>query len=226
MKKLFSIILLACTLVQLAHSQEMPEELPAPAPDYPKNELGGSLILGTSLQGTAVAATLLVSIVGSAIANDAFAIIPIFVPVGIEYNRWINEKLAVGASLNADTISALPYLGVCSLSLVPDVKYRWASLHNLNIYSKAGVGLRVLLAAQMQDGRLEVIEALSSLRAESFEAFDLGSLYSRFVLLSPVAWQVSPLCFEVNTAANNLVFYLELGGGVQGSFNLGLKKMF
>ena len=228
MKKLFATLLLSISLFQAARAQEVPEEQYA-VPAFPKNEIGLSLSLGTDLQAAALAGSMLVSFIGTIIKNDVFAVIPIFVPLNLEYYRWTSEKLAFGASLGTDTVSALPYVLASNISLMPEVKYKFLDTNGFSMYSKAGLGFKYLFLG-VQDGdklRFEWDYPASMLgEIRDVDLFDLGNLYARYVFLSPIAFQLSPLCFEIETAAKNLSVGIELGYGVQGVVNVGLKKTF
>lgn len=227
MKKLLAFILLSILALQPLRAQEV-SGAQTSVPDYPRNEIGLSLSVGTDLQALAIAGSMLTSIVGTIINNDTFAVIPIFVPVNLEYNRWLTERLAVGVDLSTDTVSALPYIIVSNISVMPDVKYKWLSFNRFGMYSKLAAGGKWLLVGSRTEEGMKLVEGYSALRNDTADInlFDRGVSFTRYVMLSPVAWQLSPLCFEVSTAAGNLDFFLELGYGVQGAFTFGLKKLF
>ena len=229
MKKLFAALLLSISLFQAARAQEVPEEQYAVPADFPKNEIGMSLSLGTDIQSAALAGSMLVSFFGTLVNNDIFAFIPILVPMNLEYYRWTSENLAFGASLGTDSVFALPYLFASNVSLVPEVKYKYLITNGFSMYAKAGLGLKYLiLGVNSGDGMHFEWNSPIALLDEFYDIdlSDPGSLYAKFVFLSPLAFQISPVCFEIETAAKNLSVGIELGYGVQGVVNVGLKKTF
>ena len=230
MKRIIAALTVFLLFLQVAQAQEFVEEQAAAVQSFPRNEIGLSATLGTDVQLIAVQGSTLLSIVSTLLTNETFIIIPILVPLSLEYNFWATDRLAFGISLNADTVSALPYALLSKISIMPDVKYRLLCSDGFSMYSKAAVGYKCMYLGVQEDGKMKYTEILTPIRSEMQAEIDANPFrITRFatnVLVSPVAWQISPLCFEVNTAAKGLSFYLELGLGVQGALNLGFKKMF
>ena len=139
MKKLFSIIAL-CLILMPCKAQSATENNDLRSRMTNKNEIGLSVITGTGLQSAAFQASALVSVIGPLVKNDIFVMIPVPIPFSLEYDHWLNDKVALGVSLNTDIVSGLPYIIVGNISIMPDVKLSWLSDNNLRIYSKLAAG--------------------------------------------------------------------------------------
>ena len=244
MKRILATIFLSFAVFGLAYGQEIveetidtttvvqvfpsfPEEAPAPyIPDFNRNEIDVSLTLGSGLQIVGAYASLIISILGSAIKDEFFVAVPFFVPsLSLEYDRWLNEKIAVGASINADVLSALPTALVANVSVMPDFKYRWLHRDKVSLYSKVALGyLNTIYASRDEEGKM-VYGSLTGQYAQMLEE-DFASAFWTAMIIPPIGWQVTPIGMDIITSARNLYFYMELGVGTQGAFTFGLKKTF
>lgn len=239
MKKLFATLSLAILLLP-AFAQEVTEELGPEAPQLPApevqlpvqhnplNEIDLSIGLGTGLQVLGIEASLLVSLLGSLLTNDTFIMIPFFIPdLGIGYDRWINDKLAVGASIHADVVSALPIGFIGNFAIMPDVKFRWFDHGNLKMYSKLAAGYSVPLIGSKDNGKLKIdkLDVNTKGNIEDFRSF-LTTTVGQFKYFPPVGIQAVPLGIEIGTAARGVNGFVEFGAGTQGYVTFGMKTAF
>jgi hypothetical protein len=224
MKRVFAAIVLSFILLLPAHAQEADRmEIQEPAPA--RNAIGISLNLGTGLQHTAAYASVIVSLLGTAITNDTFFVLPFFIPgPNLEYERWLNDKVAIGINLTSDTVSALPIIVLSNVGILPTVKYRWLDNGSLRIYSKAAVGYMKTIQGSWDDGKFTV----SAIPTDFFEM--LGTEPQSALMYSwvipTVGLQIDPLCFEIPMSKPNSCFFLEMGLGTLGSFSFGIKESF
>ena len=226
MKRVFAAITLSILLLQPARAQESMEiELEAPAPAVPKNAIDFSMSFGSGLQIMSYYAGGLISLLGSVISNNTFIVIPIAIPgPSVEYERWVDDKIAVGAGLSADVVSALPYLVVGNIGIMPFVKYKWLDNGNIRIYSKAAAGYVKNLAGTINDDKFEFIDIQRDLFAEMQQGPQAFTAYSW--VLPVIGLQFSPLCFEIPMSRLNQCFFIELGMGTKGECTFGIKKAF
>lgn len=225
MKKLFSIIAL-CLILMPCKAQSATESNDLRSRMTNKNEIGLSVITGTGLQSAAFQASALVSLIGSLVKNDIYIMIPVPIPFSLEYDHWLNEKVALGVSLNTDIVSGLPYIIVGNISIMPDVKLSWLSDNNLRIYSKLAAGYSgSFYRVQSEDDIRYGSVRSSDLTSQLGQELKLGS-WLMFMICPPVGIQLSPFCMDVNTAVKNLDFFCELGVGTLGYGKFGFKMYF
>ena len=245
MKKLFATLSLFLVLLP-AFAQEIteelqPEALQLPDPEVqlpvqhnPLNEIDLSIGLGTGLQVVGAYASFFVSLFGTIFSKDTYILIPFFVPaLSLEYDRWINDKVAIGASVNADIVSALPYLMVGNVAVMPDVKFRWLDKPSVKLYSKLAVGYSTTIYGNAKDGKLKIqqmpTDNFSSLgdidSLDSFQGFMTSSIL-RFWLVPPFGIQAVPIGIDIGSASQKVHGFLELGIGTQGSMTFGIKTAF
>ncbi len=246
MKKLVAILFFASVLlpsraqeiitegtvpaVQSEVQVEIPDEIQLTVPQIPMNEIDLSLSFGTGLQTLGVYGSLVVSLLGSLISNDAVIIMPFFVPgLSIEYDRWLNDWFAVGGNVYADVVSAMPFGFVGNFSIMPEVKFRWLNRDNLRLYSKlsAGYSTSKYCIKINDEYRLDDIPTdwMGMINATN-ESKLISPLFSMAWLFPPFGLQVVPIGIDFNTAAKNLDAFVELGIGTQGGLTFGLKKAF
>ena len=247
MKKLSFTLLLALCVSAAAFAQEIPEEsapepevreLVIPEPDVqpvrvPRNEIDLSISGVTGLQYVGVYGGMLVSLIGTIFKGDVYVAMPFIIPnLSLEYDRWLTDNIAVGASVSADVLSALPYGFITNLCIMPDFKYKWFERDNFKIYSKLAVGYMTSIWGLQEEDKSMKIGSLSRLTDVDYMSLLSSSSSSAQVALvtawviPPFGFQVNPLCFDVSTSAKNLHFFLEMGFGTQGAFALGLKTVF
>jgi hypothetical protein len=245
-KKLIIVSLFVLAFGARALGQEQPEapeppviqELPKAAEvpveqSFPRNEIDLSLSLGTVLQYGGTAGGMLVSLLGSLIGGNIYLFIPIIIPgPSIEYDRWINDRISVGALASADIVSALPTVVVGRTSIAPVVKYCWLDNGSLRMYSKLAAGYHNTFAATFRNGKFESLFDNMDFFNEYADMLGKSNttnpsvLFLKYVGLSPFAWQVSPLGVDVHTALKNCNFFAELGIGTLGFVSFGLKYAF
>ena len=215
MKKLLTIVLLCVTLLP-ARAQEAA----VPASPASSNEIGVALLTGTYFQAVGLVAGGLGSLITSVSENGLYMSLPFLVPVSVEYAHWFNDRIAVGASLNADIVSFLPELAFGRISVMPDFRYRWLNLDTFKIYSKIAAGYsECFLMDPGEDGKM----AIGSYKPNfqdlwSYMTGDFGNL--------PLGFQLSPICAEGHTGLKGLDYFCELGIGPLGFCSFGLKKCF
>lgn len=246
MKKLIIVSLFVLAFGVLALGQEQPEasdqsaiqelaeadEVPV-GQSFPRNEIDLGLSLGTVMQYGGVAGGMIVSLLGSLIGGNIYLFIPIIIPgPSIEYDRWINDRLSVGALACADIVSALPTVVVGRTSIAPVVKYCWLDNGILRMYSKLAAGYHNTFAATFKNGKFESMSddmvffnEYAGLLEKS-NSTNPSVLFLKYIGLSPFAWEVSPLGVDVHTALKNCNFFAELGIGTLGFVSFGLKCAF
>lgn len=237
MKKVLAAILFAIAALLPAFSQEIPdsvmvtstvaqelplvvEDQPAMVKEYKKNELSVALTLGTGLQALVFIDSSLGSLVRTIVNDNLTITIPFVIPgLTIEYDRWITDRVAVGAILYADIVSELPAGIMGNVSLLADAKYRWIDKGTLKFYSKIALGINSApYAYKEEDGKWSY--GNYSFAHEDEKNSTMAALFPVF------AWQVMPVGLDIRTAVKNLDFFFELGFGTQGILALGLKKAF
>ena len=245
MKKLFATLAMALVLLP-AFAQEVTEDIQPEAPQLPEpevqlpvqqnplNEIDLSISTGTGLQVAGIYASFFLSLFGSLLSNDTYIVIPFFVPaLSMEYDRWINDKFAIGASVNADIVSALPSLLVGNVAVMPDVKFRWLDKPSVKLYSKLAIGYSTTIYGNSKDGKLNIKQLpagyLSSLgdidSLDSFQSFMTSSIL-RFWLIPPFGIQAVPIGIDLGSPSQKVHGFLELGIGTQGSMTFGIKTAF
>ena len=211
MKKLLSVLLL-CLLLFPARAQE---------PEWRYNEIGVSGFAVTGLQAAGVAVGGLYSFIGTLFReNDIYFVMPIPVPLSIEYDHWFNDIFAAGLSLNADMLSFLPEGAVGNFSVMPDIKLSWLRDEKVRVYSKVAAGYSTTLLYYTDDitGKPGIIRAPF--------ARSLSSNLIGFMITPSFGIQINPLCIDVHTAVNNLDFCCEFGFGTLGMASFGFKTYF
>lgn len=224
MKRIIPILLLCCFFLQPARAREA-DSLAVTQPC--SNGIGVSVISGTGAQIATVYLSALVSLIASLAENNIHIAFPTPVPFSLEYERWLNDNLALGICLNTDIISAMPLLAFGNLSAMPTVKYRWVKTNSLSLYSKAAAGYSGSFYCEIQDGKpvfktipqKVILEQLGSVSTESFPLF-------AYLIIPPFGLQLSPLCLSISLPAKNLDIFCEMGYGTLGWSNFGLKKYF
>ncbi|MBO4566314.1 MAG: hypothetical protein J5695_03715, partial [Bacteroidales bacterium] len=160
-KRLIAALLISVPLLQTAKAQD----IATPEISFPRNEFSVSCTVGSGLQTITYLGSEVASYVLSAIAlsfsQKPVIMIPMCIPsLSFEYDRWINEKLAVGGIISADVVSAYipdwPISVTGNFSLLPDVKYVWLNLGKAKLYAKAALGVTLTLQGESINDNFQV----------------------------------------------------------------------
>lgn len=252
MKRLLTIVLLLGTAVpamaqvvtdaplseQVAPTEQqvvpLQPEQPASLPAFKPNEFDVSLGIGSSYQALMLAGTALANILIPAIVKtDVKAVIPIPIPdLGLEYDRWVSDKVAIGVNVRADATSMLPYQFTIIGSAMATAKLQWFANENIRCYSKIGAGYRTFIIYYNDGGnsRIETFNVQdyigSTSTPTSVNSFsDLLRVASGLVPPS-LAWQATPIGLDFTTAVSGLNFFMEFSVGTNSVLIFGAKIPF
>ena len=227
-KRLIAALLISVPLLQTAKAQD----IATPEISFPRNEFSVSCTVGSGLQTITYLGSEVASYVLSAIAlsfsQKPVIMIPMCIPsLSFEYDRWINEKLAVGGIISADVVSAYipdwPISVTGNFSLLPDVKYVWLNLGKAKLYAKAALGVTLTLQGESINDNFQV----TVLQSKIINQLKTDSSYWKDLLFyPPVGIQINPVCIDLNDSTHNSTVFMELGFGTMGSFALGIKTAF